>query len=428
MTCKHPAIIFLSLVVILFPGQSSAGDGPPVPLLSQSEPVAWWFAFKFNARDFEGCPTEAARACPFGGDPQDYSYGWSQQFVYASSRNQTLTAGKQCLGGTDKDPVGATFGEIYNGTYNYVVWNDQFYEQPYISGCTKSCSAPWGHSKGVVAWDDSGNGVVMQVTTPAWPGSGNVNAPRENGGNTLGCVSLDDDIAVAQHFFSLRLSKSDVLAVLSAIQNSSVVTDTSLAQLVSNGGPADIQAAVAKLGEKSSSTTVQHVTLSSGVELISKPSALHVPPWQMVSAKLGGVPLRTATWWAKPKIYSTDRDTEITCWDDSLGTPGPVAIATSGSWNGTDFSLEGGFGNYKNHAKFGVEDVEDPTFAIFGDMNQQGALIPGGAYEKQKCSSSQNGRGGTFFVVRDRKLAAEIAELIKGDTAGLAYNKDGESK
>src|SRR5947199_2640123 len=35
-----------------------------------------------------------------------------------------------------------------------------------------SCSSPWGHSKGVLAWNDAGEGFVMQVSTPSWPASG----------------------------------------------------------------------------------------------------------------------------------------------------------------------------------------------------------------------------------------------------------------
>ena len=40
----------------------------------------------------------------------------------------------------------------------------------------------------MLAWDDSGKGFVMQVSTPSWPGSGSEKRPRKNDGNTLGCV------------------------------------------------------------------------------------------------------------------------------------------------------------------------------------------------------------------------------------------------
>jgi len=43
-------------------------------------------------------------------------------------------------------------------------------------------------------------------------------------------------------------------------------------------------------------------------------------------------------------------------------------------------------------------------------MNQQGALAG-------KCESSQNGRGGLFYVVENDKLAASVAGLIHGDSA-----------
>lgn len=318
-------VLLVSFVNPVFTGASDSTQSIQ-PLLGKGSPADWWFAFKFNGKQFPGCAGDAQPACPFGGDVQHDDFGQSQQFVYASSENQKLTQGSVCLGDSDgaavTDPLGATFAEIYNGDYHYVVWNDQFYEEPKISGCTKSCSSPWRHAKGVVAWDDDGNGLVIQVTTPAWPGSGNKDHPRAAGGNTLGCVSLDDDIGVAQHFFSLKLDKSDLLHVLAALSNASVVTNVSLAQLVNNGGPADVQAAVKILGVQSQSTTVENVTLSSGVQLISKPSNLNVPPWQLVSAELGGIDLRVASWWAYPAIPSTDKDTEISCWSDSLGKPG----------------------------------------------------------------------------------------------------------
>jgi hypothetical protein len=44
-------------------------------------------------------------------------------------------------------------------------------------------------------------------------------------------------------------------------------------------------------------------------------------------------------------------------------------------------------------------------------MNQQGAI------SGPRCSSSQNGRGGLFFVIEDADLSASVGELIKGDTA-----------
>jgi hypothetical protein len=47
-------------------------------------------------------------------------------------------------------------------------------------------------------------------------------------------------------------------------------------------------------------------------------------------------------------------------------------------------------------------------------MNQQGALS--GA----NCASSQNGRGGLFYVIDNAALAEGIRSLIKGDTAPIA--------
>jgi hypothetical protein len=63
-----------------------------------------------------------------------------------------------------------------------------------------------------------------------------------------------------------------------------------------------------------------------------------------------------------------------------------------------------------NHAKVGVTISGPKDLSIFGDMNQQGALLG-------NCASSQNGRGGLFYVVKDVSLAESIAALLKGDSA-----------
>jgi hypothetical protein len=395
-----------------FPGSAVLAQTAdvPTPLLEKGHPVDWWFVFKFNAKSFPGCGggDNEQRACPFGGTVQ--SYVLSQQYVYASSEAQTLKKGGGCVGETSTDPLGATFDEVYNGPFYYVVWNDQFYDDPAIKGCTTSCGSPWGHSKGMVAWNDAGEGLVLQVTTPSWPAAGSKQFPRKTDGNTLGCVT-DDDVKVSQHFFSLKLTKDDLVKVLEALANASVVTDPDNPQVVRNGGPDDVQGLVKSLGTKTHGKSVTRVQLSTGVGLVSKPSALHVPPWQMVSAVLGGVSLRTATWWASPQIYSTTASTTIKCWDGSLGTPGAVAIATTGQWDGTAFGLKGGPGPDFNHAKIGVSTSGANHFSIFGDMNQQGTL------SGTNCGSSQNGRGGLFYIIENKDLSDGISNLIQGDTA-----------
>ncbi len=411
---KHSSLLCLALILMGLALTASAD--PPVPLLSANQPVDWWFVFKFNAAKFPRCGGgPERRTCPFGGRAQDYKSGFGQQFAYASSTDSKLQSGQGCvgtqIGDQVTDPLGATVNQVYSGAFHFVVWNDQFYDDPEIGGCTKSCASPWGHSKGLLAWDDSGAGVVLQVTTPSWPAAGSKAHPRQSDGNTLGCVE-DNNVKVSQHFFALKLSKDDTLAVLGALGNASVVTDLSDPQIVANGGPDDIQHAVRLLGRKSKSKTVTDVKLSTGVRLIGKPSALNVPPWQLVSAKLDGTPLRTATWWAPPRIPTTTGASTVACWDDNLPKPGAVQIATTGQWEGTVFGLKGGPAADGNHAKIGVSTGSGDAFAIFGDLNQQGTLSEDG-----KCGRSQNGRGGLFFVVRNDQLAASVRDLIAGGTA-----------
>jgi hypothetical protein len=388
-------------------GLLPAAAQSPTPLLSAGQPVEWWFVFKFNAESFAGCGG-AQRTCPFGGAVQHYRT-FSQQFLVSSSADSYLVKGApqpggECLGDTTADPVGATFNQIYNGSFFYVLWNDQFYGDP-----LKNQDAPFGHSKGLLAWDAAGNGMVMQVSTPSWPASGSSTQPRQTDGDSLGCVS-DNNVLVSQHFFALKLNKNDVVAVLQALTNASVVTDPANPQIVNNGGPTDIQALVTGLGKVSRSKTATTAPLSSGVLLLSKPSDLNVPPWQMVSALLGGEPLRAATWWASPKIPTTTASTPVGCWDRSLGQPGAVQIATTGLWQTTALGFEGVGEPDGNHAKLGVSTGRH-AYAIFGDLNQQGAL------SGPHCDSSQNGRGGLFFVLEDPSLFASLSALLAGETA-----------
>jgi hypothetical protein len=394
-------------------GGASAVCTAPVPLLTKGHPVDWWFVFKLNAGKFPSCGDGDTRTCPFGGTVQKYKLPFGQQFVFASSEAAALQeGGKECLGTSTGDPVGATFDEVYHGGYHYVVWNDQTRGDPAIAGCgVAGCDAPWGHSKGLLAWNDAGEGLVVQVSTPSWPGAASALVPRKTDGNTLGCVK-DDDVEVSQHFFALRLTEADLVKTLKGLVNARVVTNVKDPQMVKNGGPADVQAEVSLLGVKPADPEASMVTLSSGVQLLSKPSTLHVPPWQLVSAELGGIPLRTANWWAWPAIPSTTADTVVGCWESTLHKPGAVEIATTGLWNKTVFGLKGGDGADANHAKLGVSTVAGSHYAIFGDMNQQGTL-------SGNCDSSQNGRGGLFFVMENALLAESLTSLISGQSAPL---------
>ena len=407
---------------------ASRKTAAPAPLLSAKKPVDWWFIFKFNSAEEPGNPKPPGTTGLFdvkGWKRPKYEKSgkkYSQHIAYASSADPALRHSNQILGTSQKDPLGTTFAQVYladNPCY-YVVWNDQFYSDPLKNG-----GSPWGHSKGLLAWNDAGEGFVLQVSTPSWPGAGNKRHPRNTDGNTLGFVK-DDDIEVSQHFFALKLTKDDLTKVLAGLHNASVLTDPTNPQVVNNGGPPDVEVLVKSLGRrlKYSEGRCLNEELSSGVRLIAKPSRMAVPPWQLVSAQLGGVDLRVACWWANPKIYSTTRDTSgITCWDDSLGQPGAVEIATSGTWKprrGHSFEtlgLTGGLGANHNHAKFGVTTSGSQTYAIFGDMNQQGALCPAYLNKRQTCSSSQNGRGGLFYALDSLKLHGSLTQLLQGDSA-----------
>jgi hypothetical protein len=382
--------------------------------LEKGHAVDWWFVFKFNTKSFPGCAGGATRQCLFGGDVQEYG-PFGQQYVVAS-KGTALKQGKDCLGDTTRDPVGATFDQVYNGAFHYVIWNDQFYNDPDIPAChgKTDCSAPWAHSKGMLVWNDDGNGFVMQVSTLNWPGSGSKQAPRQRNGNTLGCITKDgetphNNVWVSQHFFALKLNKDDVLKVLKAMQYAGVVTEHDRNapdhdQVVNSGGPPDIQQKVDELGMLKEEDFYTKDTLSSGVHVIAKDSKLVVPPWQMVSAALDGVPLKVATWYSQNKIPDTDGQTSPGCWDSRLGQPGAVTNAQTGHWGNKFFGLTGSASPDRNHAKIGVST--SGKYAIFGDMNQEGTL------SGPKCNIRQNPRGGLFFVVEDATLAKAVGGLM----------------
>lgn len=406
---KRLFIALTAFTLVASSGAAIAQSAPaPMPLVSEGHPAQWIFAYKLNASAFPTPLNDPGRACPFGGTPRmgtGGGEGLGQQYLVASSDRPRLRMGSGLIGSSLQDPLGATFSQIYNGNYSYVVWNDQFQGHP-----MRDRSGSWGHSKGIIAWNQNGDGIVLQVTTPAWPGSGSDHHRRQGEGNTLGCIGGRNNMTNAQHFFALALSRSDVARVLEALENASVVTNVRNDTIVNVAAePSELRIIAMRLGIQHRGTEVTDVVLSSGVRLLSKPSRLRVPPWQLVSAMLtapgapNGPALRVATWSGSPLIPDTTQPGDPGCWGFRLH-PGPVASAGRGTWGGREFGLAMG----SNHAKIGVSTDGSAFYAIFGDLNQQGSLTPA----DRRCSSSQNGRGGLFFVIDNRDLHDCVAELI----------------
>lgn len=402
-------------------GHMTGAGASLAPLLGDGSSADWWFVFKLATEGFAGCSGKPS--CIFGGDVQSYKTGFGLQYLEAHSAGgttSTLALNANCLGSSD-DPVSKTFAQIYDGTApNYVIWNDQFYgdPQPSISPkCSSTeCGAPWGHSKGAIAWDENGAGFVMQVSTPDWPGNGD-NSKTRSQGNTLGCV-LDDNAKVAQHFFAIRLATADdTKAVLQALQTASAVTDPANSELVKlTKGPSDLATLAQSLGQLSEATQPFDGKISTaGVRLIAKPHALNIPPWHMVSA-LSGAGLRTATWWASPKISSTKAGTPG-CWDSSLPEAQEVQVALTGSWAGTTIGFKGVTATSGNHAK--IAHSLTGTTSVFGDMNMQGSY----SASDGACTSSQNGRGGIFFLLEDQVMHDGLQSLLAGTTSDYEPSK-----
>merc|ERR1712137_74751 len=202
---------------------------------------------------------------------------------------------------------------------------------------------------------------------------------------------------------------------MGALQRASVATDPNNVQLMklSSNGPAVLSRLALQLGQVDESTSPYVGTLSvHSVQVIAKPSALHVPPWQLVSSVLEKS-LRVASWWATPKINSSKSGQTPGCWNASLKTPKEVQIAITGRWGGKVFGLKGSSSANGNHAKVG-HSIGD-SLSIFGDMNQQGNYNPKDGWGG--CEASQGGRGGLFFVVDDIALHSNMQALLEGDSA-----------
>jgi hypothetical protein len=244
---------------------------------------------------------------------------------------------------------------------------------PIIEGCTTYCDIPWGHSKGMLAWDANGDGLVLQVTTPSWPASGNKLFPRVTDGNTLGCVK-DNNVLVNQHFFALRLTRQDVVKVLIALQNASVVTNPANSQFVS----------------------------SRNLRTFRFRPGRWSPPFQAV------MPCAPQPGGLAPQSIPRPHPCRLAA-GTNRGKPGAVQIATTGKWDEKTLGLEGGLGSDYNHAKIGVSI--SGTDSIFGGMNQQGTL------SGPQCGISQNARGGLFYILENQALHESIARLISGASA-----------
>lgn len=244
------------------------------------------------------------------------------------------------------------------------------------------------------------------MTTPSWPGAGSKGHPRDDG-NTLGCVSNDNNVLVAQSFFAVRLSPDDAAVVLKSLANASVVTNTRDPQIFRNGGPAAIRTVAASLGAKTNGDEMLVNKLSTGLHLLAKPSQLHASPWHLVSSVLGSVNLLVATWRNPSDIPDTNAHQNIKCWPSGgdWKLPGAVVNARSGHWDAKSFGLLGVGSAAGNRAKIGVATSGSHPYAIFGDLNQEGAL-------SGNCGAKQNGRGGMFFVVEDQKLRDSVRKLI----------------
>jgi hypothetical protein len=279
-------------------------------------------------------------------------------YLYADSNNPKFTFftantkdGKtyECLGQGGNDPLSQTLRQIYTPAAGkkpkWSFWSDQSY-QPADSwrgtaefpDSLKStmdtnntiyphpasgCSRPGAHSKGVVAYDETG-GFLLQSSFPMYPDFSFMNDPKP-GFVKLGC-QLDNNVSFAQAAFCFSFPKSEGPKLQSMFksalicssgsptctakagdsQNSGYGIGKSMMKCQSDNIDADwadsmnygnykkgsdstvIQAAVN--GEKPSTTSVP-------IQVVAKSQYDTQPPWAIVAQAVDS-DLSVASWWS----------------------------------------------------------------------------------------------------------------------------------
>ena len=481
--------------------KDSENNFTPRPFIGSKDSVNWWFCFKFpfipDKNNYNFCDKKLPQSCLTGSfhgpdnlpqvfikenfqckwdiNPYESSYSpnslikekvnflkknntyyknqWSLQYLIATDKEPKLKKGVGCLGMTNEDPLGSTFNQIYNNNCNYLIYNDQFYSDPISGPDIVAFGTGYAHAKGMLAWDNNGDGIWLQVTTPNWPKCGSKKFATSWDGNTLGC-GLDNNIEASQHFFCICINKIDVINILNGYIQTFIITDNSKPQLVYllKNCPREIKKLVDQLqipefiktwdsscpknypkgsrkppqiNKKYLNMNLQGVgNIFKDIKVVFKPSKLRVPPWQYMSTMLNSVDIYSATWWQPPAIPSTPRNIKPDCpdWQSFFGDklPGEVSIVKTGKWENIKFSLTASEISNKNHAKFGVGKIDD--ICIFSDINQQGAVRCGsGIYTCKNtappesptcCATGQNYRGGAWIILPNKILANSLRELF----------------
>jgi len=300
------------------------------------------------------------------------------------------------------------------------------------------CSSPYGHSKGALAYEESGTGFFLQGTTPNWP-----DPSQKSTYTPLGC-QLDSNTDLSQSFLGLTLDADTFSEMAPYIEAARLCsTGTTSCRNGSAGHMIDFNCtseqtraedwSILDTAFSGTSTSDMHSstysgTTSGGVDfkLIAKAEADAIPPWLLVASELG-VDLGVSSWldfnYGFASLCSGDDYSSATnqmCLvSDDLGISlnengGAVqsvenALAASFEINGVDlaWALWGEFTSIASHAKFAIASEFDNPWFVSGDENNQGWSC------STSCSGSQSGRGGLFFALNNSEVHASIYDMLK---------------
>ena len=388
-----------------------------------------WFAVVKLPQDAIDCDCPPPPSCPSdASDSRDASGGgqyWDDKrasglcYLYADNNKPEFTwfrdAGFGCLS-EENNPVTQTLNQRPGN--DYAIWNDQMSKSA-IPGTYKDCSSPRAHSKGAMIVGKSGRGVILNASTPDFP---------DPDSNVLGC-SEDDNTEVTQHFFAASLPIDAMYKWKKAMVNAELcqVND------VDDGGVdlnPDIDAS------KTNTSVEVQTTNGEPLTIIVKGAKQDGVPWDLVATETNA-DLDVLSWYANPEYYPVCKNQLTPCltgWQTDWQESGSIDKIASHSINvvtSLDFGKYceadistcgtekqfccglGGSAKYKNHAKMAAATVsdesenDDNSVVVFGSMNMQG-----NPDTTTPCSSSQMGRGGDFYTLKNKDLHESMQDLF----------------
>lgn len=346
-----------------------------MPRNGKGEAVDWFVVFKLpnhskNCHNGKGSCADLCTTCECS-QPSENCDFWNtgksasgdrssgECYYYADSTHPELTyyadLGYGCLSDSSS-PLSQTMAQLTCAD-KWALWNDQ--------GVTKSCSAPYAHSKGAIAFSSTG-GFLLNTSTPHWPNAD---------GQPLGCQKTSNT-EYAQHMFCFSLTPSDATQWLKSAPNAGLcITESSFlpTKPFHGGNTPDVLKLKTKAGVP--------------IQVIFKGTEDYYLPWSVVSGKLDGVNLKVASW-------TSDKTSGTSGWGDAPVFPGSGKLSQIVDVQ-TDKGCFPALYSF-SHSKWGISDSGD--WVIMGSMNMQ---------------NSQAKRGGDFYAFQNPTLWKSFNKIIQ---------------